>query len=220
MARSKIQKIVSLLEQATKHMTRPMVELLVNEFGRKPFLVLTACLLSLRARDTTTYPICQELFLRAQTPQDMLSIPVPELEKIIFRINFYKRKAAQLHTVSAYLLAHHAGHVPSTKQELLAIPGIGQKTANLVLSEAFEQPAICVDTHVHRISNRLGLVKTKTAEETEVALQKIVPIKYWRLINHYFVMWGQNICTPLSPKCSVCPLAENLCPQIGVTRHR
>ena len=220
MDRLRIVSILTLLEKATASMIPPMVESLVQEFGRKPFLVLVACLLSLRSRDTITIIACRELFSRAQTPEELLSIPLEELEHILRKVNFYKRKSATLLHVSRHLLASHNGLVPHTKQELLAIKGVGPKTANLVLTEAFEQPSICVDTHVHRISNRLGWVKTKTAEETEQALEKIVPINYWRLINHYLVMWGQNICTPLSPKCSVCPLAQNLCPRINVTKSR
>jgi len=201
-------------------MTRPMSETLIEEFGRKPFLVLVACLLSLRSRDTVTINACRELFSKAQTPETLLAIPLHQLEQILYKVNFYKRKSALLKQVSQYLITVHHGLVPHTQQELLAIKGVGLKTASLVLSEAFLQPALCVDTHVHRISNRLGWVHTKTADQTEHELKKIVPQHYWRLINHYLVMWGQNICTPLSPKCSLCPLAQHLCPRIGVTISR
>ena len=141
------------------------------------------------------------------------------IEKLIYPTGFYRKKAALLHEVSQDLIERFKGKVPKTEQELLSINGVGRKTANLVLGVAFDIPAICVDTHVHRVSNRLGLVKTKTVDETEIALKKILPPEYWVEYNHLLVVWGQNICVPISPKCSQCAIAQ-LCPRIGVTRSR
>ncbi len=145
--------------------------------------------------------------------------PLPPFKKLIYPTGFYRQKTKQLLAICALLLKNYGGAVPNTYEELISLPGVGPKTTNLVLSEGFNIPAICVDTHVHRISNRLGLVKTKTPEQTEAALKLLLPKKYWSEYNKLMVMWGQNICTPVSPKCSVCPLLP-LCPQIGVTRHR
>ena len=164
---------------------------LTQEFGRDPFIILMSCLLSLRARDTVTYPISQQLFKKVKTQQELLAIPIPQLEAIIRPIGFFHRKALILHSVSQELIDRFHGKVPHTFEELLSIKGVGRKTANLVLAEGFGKPAICVDVHVHRIANQLGLVKTKTPEQTEFALQKIFPEKDWRDINRYFVLLGQ-----------------------------
>lgn len=200
-------------------MVQPMVFTISEEFGKSPFLILISCLLSLRAKDSTTLPICRVLFNKAQTPQELLAIPIPELEKIIYKTGFYKRKAAQLHFVSRELLERFGGNVPKTEKELLSIKGVGIKTANLVLAEAYNIPAICVDTHVHKISNRLGLVDTKTPEETEKALKKVLPQKYWIEWNRLLVMWGQNICVPVSPFCSKCEIYD-YCERVGVKKSR
>jgi len=211
--------IIKILRKATKGMEDPAANQLIDIYGRKPFLILISCLLSLRAKDTTTVPVSQELFKYARTPEQMLKIPIKKLEKLIFSIGFYKKKSRLLHSVSQDLIKRFGGRVPKTKKELLSIDGVGQKTANLVLAEAYGIPGICVDTHVHRVSNRLGFVKTKTADQTEKELEKIIPRKYWNELNPLFVMWGQQICTPISPKCSQCAIAK-LCPKIGVTKHR
>lgn len=216
---ARIETILTLLKQATKNFTLPMSLLIKQEYAGDPYLILISCLLSLRSRDTQTYPIAQELFKTVRTPQEMLEIPIKQLEEIIKSIGFYHRKAHILKEVSLELLQRFKGKVPANRQDLLSIKGIGPKTANLVLGVAFNIPALCVDTHVHKLANRLGLVRTKTPEQTEKALCALIPQEYWIEINHYFVMWGQNICTPLLPKCSQCILLP-LCPQIGVTKHR
>jgi endonuclease-3 len=214
-----IDRLVDILKSNTAGFTPPLIDIVVAECGHDPFLILIACLLSLRAKDTTTVHVCRVLFNRVRTPQQLCDMDRTELEKIIFKTGFYKNKAEVLQHVSAVLLNDHAGIVPSTYAELTAIKGIGLKTANLVLAAAFSKPAICVDTHVHRISNRLGLIKTKTVEESEKALQKILPQKYWGVWNNLLVVWGQNICAPISPKCSQCAIASE-CKRIGVTRSR
>ncbi len=152
-------------------------------------------------------------------PKDILEIPLSNLEKIIFKIGFYKNKAKVLHKVSSFLIEKYNGQVPKTEKKLLNLPGVGRKTANLVLGLAFDIPAICVDIHVHRISNRLGIIKTKTPEQTEIELQKILPKNYWILWNDLIVKHGQNICTPQSPKCSICKIKE-YCNQVGVKKTR
>jgi endonuclease-3 len=170
-----------------------MITTIIKEYGKDPYLILIGCLLSLRSRDVKTLPVCRELFERARTPQELLKIPLDELEKILYPLGFYRRKAATIRAVSKALLEDFSGKVPATEQELLSLPGVGRKTTNLVLAEAFGIPALCVDTHVHRLSNRFGLVKTKTPIETEYALREILPQRYWAEWNRLLVMWGQNI---------------------------
>lgn len=212
-------RVISILRQATKNMVKPAAFTIIQEYGRNPYLVLISCLLSLRTKDSVSLPASQELFKFARTPHEMLKLPVPFLEKIIYKTGFYRRKAEVLRQVSQALLERFQGEVPNTKEELLSLPGVGDKTANLVLGEGFGIPAICVDTHVHRISNRLGLVKSRTPKETEEQLKKVLPEDYWIEYNHLMVMWGQNICVPISPFCTKCAVAD-LCPRIGVKRSR
>jgi endonuclease III len=185
---------INYLNDHTKAFPITLADAMVDRFGINPFIILSACLISLRAKDCVTTPICLKLFERASTPQKMLGISQLELEYILFSVGFYKVKAATLHAVSTVLLAHHAGVVPSDMESLLALPGVGRKTANLVLGLAFDRPAICVDVHVHRISNLLGWVKTKSPEETEFALQKILPKELWIEWNRQLVLVGQNNC--------------------------
>lgn len=214
-----IQKLMAGLRKAVKGFDDPAVSLVVAHHGRDPFFILISCLLSLRTKDTISAPVSLSLFQTVKNPHDLVAMPLRELEKIVYSTGFYRQKARQLKALARELIDRHNGEVPKTKEELLALPGVGLKTANLVLAEAFGVPAICVDTHVHRISNRLGLVKTRTPEETEQALQKILPRKYWREWNKLLVMLGQNICTPQSPWCSTCPI-RNLCPRVGVKKSR
>ncbi|GAG57099.1 unnamed protein product [marine sediment metagenome] len=215
----KIVKIITILCKATKDMPRTLSQVIAKKYDRDPFLLLMSCLLSLRAKDVTTIPIAIELFKLATTPREILAIPITKLEKIIHTIGFYRKKAKLLHSVSREILDRFNGIVPDSSEELLSINGVGIKTANLVLSEGFGIPAICVDTHVHTISNRLGLVVTKKPEDTEKALMAIFPKKYWSELNNLFVLWGQNICTPVSPFCSKCAIAK-LCKRVGVAKSR
>lgn len=196
-------KIVEILRKSIDGMTPPMMVTIKNEYGKDPFFTLIGCLLSLRTRDTLTLPTCRKLFFRAKNFSELLKVPIKELETIIYPVGFYKKKSIILHEVSKDILARFNGVVPQTLEELLSIKGVGRKTANLVLGEAFNIPAICVDTHVHRISNHLGLVKTKTPLETELALQKILPEKYWIEWGKLLVVWGQNVCVPRT-HCSKC----------------
>ena len=212
-------RIIHLLRKATKGMVQPASISIIEQYGRDPYLVLISCLLSLRTKDTVSLPASVRLFEYAKTPSQMLALPISKIEKLIYPTGFYHRKAQLLHTVSQDLLKRFSGKVPANLEDLLSIKGVGRKTANLVLGVAFEIPAICVDTHVHRVSNRLGLVKTKTTDETEQELKKILPPEYWIEFNHLLVVWGQNICVPISPFCSKCVLLP-ICPQIGVTKRR
>ncbi len=212
-------RIIKILRTATRTMPKPAATQIIDQFGRNPYLILISCLLSLRTRDTVSLPASLRLFEIAQTPEEMVAVPVQEIEKIIHTVGFYRHKARTIHDISQTLIQKFASKVPSTEEELHSLKGVGPKTANLVLSEAFQIPAICVDTHVHRISNRLGLVNTKTPEATEKELKKVLPQEYWSEWNHLLVTWGQNICVPISPFCSRCAIYD-LCPKKGVVTSR
>jgi endonuclease III len=203
----KIPFLIKELRQKIQGMPEPMSFVIIERFGQDPFLILVSCLLSLRTRDTVTLPVSLTLFEHIKTPQDIIDISLTKLEQSIYPVGFYKRKAEQLKKISALLLTEHGGQVPQTEQQLLALPGVGIKTANLVLGMAYNIPAICVDIHVHRISNRLGLVDTKTPEQTEQALKKVLPQKYWIEWNRLLVMWGQNVCKR-TVECKLCNLAQ------------
>ncbi|HNZ52242.1 MAG: G/T mismatches repair enzyme [Candidatus Diapherotrites archaeon ADurb.Bin253] len=184
-----------------------------------PFKVLISCLLSLRARDENTEKVSKKLFEVVNTPEQLVKIPIPKLEKIIFSSGHYKKKARVLHSVSNELITRFNSKVPDKKDELLSIKGIGPKTANIVLAFAFNKPVIPVDTHVHRIPNRLGWVQTKKPEQTEQELMKILPKIYWADVNAIFVQFGRDICQPVSPKCSTCPI-NKYCKKRGIIRSR
>ncbi|MCK4265587.1 endonuclease III [Candidatus Babeliales bacterium] len=215
-----LSKIITTLKENIVHCFQlPLCESVIKKHGKEPFLVLVACLLSLRAKDSATMHVCNDLFKVAQTPEEILSLSTQILEKIIYPIGFYRNKAKTLKTVSTTILEKYSGTVPKDREELLKIKGIGPKTANLVLGLVYNIPAICVDIHVHRISNRLGLVKTKTPVETEKALEKVLPERYWIEWNGLLVIWGQNICTPISPFCSKCAI-KPYCKQVNVIKTR
>lgn len=202
--RSRALKIIKKLRTLTKGMVKPASAQIVERYGRDPYLILISCLLSLRARDTASFPASCQLFEYARTPEQMIKLSQPAIEKVIRSVGFFRQKAKSLRSVSQELLDRFGGKVPCTRDELVSIKGIGPKTANLVLSEAFGIPAICVDTHVHRLANHLGLVHTKTPEQTELALMRLLPKRYWSEINHLLVMWGQNVCKPgKTCKCGV-----------------
>lgn len=193
----------------------------LNRMREKPnaYKVLIACLLSLRARDENTEKVSEQLFRVADTPEQIANMPIKKLEKLIFSSGHYHKKAIALKSVSKELIERFQGKVPRTREELLSIKHIGPKTANIVLAFAFGECVIPVDTHCHRIPNRLGWVKTKTAEKTEVELLKIIPDKFKCDFNAVFVQFGRDICQPISPKCSICPV-RNLCLRIGVEKSR
>ena len=210
-----IGRAVTILRKEVPRYTVPIV----SHYEASPFKVLISTLLSLRTKDKTTAVAAQRLFAEADTPEAILRLPLETLEKLVYPVGFYKNKAKTLHHVCKTLLEHYGGKVPASLDELLTIKGIGRKTANLVVTLGFNLPGICVDVHVHRISNRWGYVKTAAPDETEAALRKKLPKKYWIEFNDLLVTYGQNVCLPVSPHCSKCPLAD-FCPRIGVTRHR
>jgi len=193
----------------------------LNRMRKKPdaFKILISCLLSLRTQDKNTEKASNSLFAVADTPRGILKIPQKKLEKLIFSSGHYKKKARVLKEVSNIIIKKYNGKVPNNKEELLSIKGIGPKTANIVLSFAFGKQVLPIDTHCHRIPNRLGWVKTKNPEQTEKELEKILPKKYWNEFNGMFVLFGKTICKPISPLCSQCPIKKN-CKQIGVGKRR
>ena len=186
---------------------------------RDPFRVLVACVLSLRTRDETTAPAAARLFALADRPEALARLSPRAIERAIYPVGFYRTKARTLRDLAWRLIEEHGGKVPDSIEALLAIKGVGRKTANLVVTVGFGKAGICVDTHVHRISNRWGLVRTKTPEKTEFALRKVLPRRYWISYNDLLVAFGQRVCQPLSPRCSACPVGDR-CPRLGVKRSR
>ncbi len=191
----------------------------VAERTRDPFRVLISCVISLRTKDEVTAAASRRLFALAPDVRSMAKLAPEQVEKAIFPAGFYRNKARHILEISKRLLEEHGGKVPADLDALLALPGVGRKTANLVLSIGHGVPAICVDTHVHRICNRLGWVQTKTPEKTEFALREILPRRYWIPINDLLVTFGQNLCKPISPYCSRCPVS-GYCEKNGVERYR
>jgi endonuclease III len=198
---------------------RPTALAVVAERSRDPFRVLIACLLSLRTKDETTEAASARLFALADTPEAMGRLRPARIERAIFPVGFYRTKARVLLGVCRDLVERFGGKVPDRIDQLLTLNGVGRKTANLVVTQAFNKPGICVDTHVHRISNRLGYVETRTPEETEAALRAKLPRRYWIGYNDLLVAFGQNICQPVSPRCSECPVRA-ACPRVGVRHSR
>ena len=191
----------------------------VGHYAETPFTTLIACLLSLRTQDKTTYAACEKLFRLAETPQTMAVLPASRIEKAIYPVGFYKTKAKNIKEICRLLLSQNDGGVPDELDELLKLPGVGRKTANLVITMGFGKPGICVDTHVHRITNRWGYVRTKTPEQTEMTLREKLPRQYWIIINDLLVAYGQNLCKPISPLCSRCKIAP-YCSRVGVAVSR
>lgn len=198
-----IDKIVENLIKADQ--PRSEFVQLMEEF-QNPYLVLIACILSLRTNDRTTYPATLRMLKIGKTPEDFACCDVEKLSKAIYPVGFYANKAKQIVDLSKEIVETYNGQVPDTIEELVKFKGVGRKTANLVLAKGFNIPAICVDVHVHRIFNRIGYVKTKTPEETEFALREKLPVKYWLDINTLMVTHGQNVCKPQKPLCDKCPI--------------
>lgn len=201
----RVGNVVRLLEEA-KQPQSDFVKLM--DSFKNPYLVLIACILSLRTNDRTTYPATLRMLELAKTPQEMMSVSVADLEKAIYPVGFYKNKAGQIIELSKLIVEKYDGKVPDSIDELCKFRGVGRKTANLVMTLGFGVPAICVDVHVHRIFNRLGYIKTKNPEETEFALRDSLPLEYWIPINTLLVTHGQNVCKPIKPMCEVCPIAD------------
>lgn len=213
----KVLKTIKLIEKQAAEFKIPSVTEVAKE--KNTYRILISCILSLRTKDKTTTEAGNRLFASAPNPKEMLKLPLARLQKLIYPVGFYRNKAKAILEISRKLLKDYSGKVPNKLEELLKFKGVGRKTANLVLGLGFNTPAICVDTHVHRISNRLGWIKTKTPEATEEELKKIVPRNYWIKLNTVFVSFGQNICAPVSPFCSMC-LVYKYCERVGVRRSR
>jgi endonuclease III len=211
----RIQKIIRILRKEVRQWAIPAI----GNYVDTPFTVLISCVLSLRTQDKTTNAASERLFAIADTPVAMLNTPVAVIQKAIYPVSFYRVKAKTIHAICEQILSRFGGQVPSKLEELLELPGVGRKTANIVVTLAFGKAGIAVDTHVHRISNRLGYVKTRTPNDTEMALRKKLPRRYWLIYNDLLVAYGQNLCKPISPFCSRCKIAEH-CRRLGVKVKR
>lgn len=213
-----IHQIVAALRREIHDMDIPIVTE-ISHRSRDPFHILISTILSLRTKDEVTRQAATRLLGKAGSPQELLLLPEEDIARLIFPVGFYKTKARTLKQICRDLIDEYEGKVPSDLEVLLKLKGVGRKTANLVLTLGFHKPGICVDTHVHRVSNRLGYVKTKTPEQTEMALREKLPKEYWIEYNDLLVTWGQNICRPISPFCSRCAVLP-YCRQVGVARNR
>lgn len=218
MTRKQLPEAMAILRREVPTWDVPVVRLNAQD-NHDPYRVLISTILSLRTQDQTTFAAAERLFQLADTPQAMLRLDVQTIEKTIYPVGFYRTKAPQILEISRRILDEFGGRVPDDIETLLTLHGVGRKTANLVLSEGYGLPAICVDTHVHRISNRWGYVKTKDPHETEMALRKKLPKPYWIEYNPSLVALGQYVCKPASPVCSQCPVAA-FCKRVGVKRSR
>jgi endonuclease III len=218
MTNKQLHAVMAILRQEVPHWDVPVVTLMAQE-QRQPYRVLISTLLSLRTQDQTTAKASQRLFALADTPQAMLALDRQTIERAIYPVGFYRNKAVQILEISQRILDEFGGRVPDDIDSLMTFHGVGRKTANLVLAEGYGIPAICVDTHVHRISNRWGYVKTKDPLATEMALRKKLPREYWIEYNPTLVALGQHLCKPTSPICSTCAVAQ-LCKRVGVQRSR
>lgn len=213
-----IEAIIRILKKETRKFIIPSVSQISLKF-KSPFLVLISCLLSLRTKDAVTSRASFRLFKLARTPQAMVKLRAADIEKAIYPAGFYRTKARRIKEICQTLIDKFSSRVPHTLEELLSLKGVGRKTANLVLAEGFGLLGVCVDTHVHRITNRLGYCETRTPKETEMRLRNKLPKRHWIAYNRLLVTWGQNICKPISPLCSACAI-ERYCPKIGVLKHR
>jgi endonuclease-3 len=213
-----IHDALRILRRAVRRWQEPVVGVVAKE-SRDPFCILIACVLSLRTKDRTTAEASHRLFALAADPASMVRLPLPKIQKAIYPVGFYRTKSKQIQEICRRLLETYDGCVPDSIDDLLTLPGVGRKTANLVVTVGYGKPGICVDVHVHRISNRWGYVRTKTPEQTEQALYRKLPAKYWITFNDLLVPFGQNVCQPVSPFCSHCKLTM-YCDRIGVVRSR
>src|SRR3989337_1388708 len=212
-----IDSIIKIIKRENKKFIEPIVSTISRD--RTPFHVLTSCILSLRTKDRTTREASNRLFAVANNPEEILELSAGDIERLIYPVGFYRIKAKKIKEICQILIDKYNSKVPDEIDELLKLNGVGRKTANLVITLGYKKPGICVDTHVHRITNRWGYVKTKNPEETEFALRKKLPPKYWLIINDLLVTYGQNLCKPISPHCSICKI-NKFCKRVGVDRSR
>jgi endonuclease-3 len=219
-ARLRPQHVLRRLTTAIRGMEEPAVEKISDDTREDPFQVLVATMLSAQTRDEVTHQASTRLFRAARTPRTMAALPVSRIQRLIYPVSFYRHKARHVKEACRRIVERFGGRVPETMDALLTLPGVGRKTANLVLILAHASRSnICVDTHVHRISNRLGWVATRTPEQTEQALYRVVPRRWWPRVNLLLVTWGQNVCRPVYPRCPDCAVAP-ACPRIGVSTVR
>jgi endonuclease-3 len=210
-----IHHVVRILRKEIRQWPLPAI----GHYVETPFTTLISCILSLRTQDKTTNAASGRLFKIANTPDKMLATPVDVIQQTIYPVSFYRVKSQTIHKICEQILTRFGGEVPSALEELLELPGVGRKTANIVVTLGFRKEGIAVDTHVHRISNRLGYVRTKNPDATEMALRKKLPRRYWIVFNDLLVAYGQNLCKPISPFCSRCKIAE-YCKRVGVKTKR
>lgn len=215
---AEIGPVLRVVRREVRQWQEPVVGVVAKE-SSDPFRILIACVLSLRTKDRTTAEAAKRLFALADAPATMVRLPLRRLVRAIYPVGFYRNKAKQIRAICRRLLDVYGGTVPDSIDELLTLHGVGRKTANLVVTVGYRKPGICVDIHVHRISNRWGYVKTTKPEETEQALREKLPRRYWITYNDLLVPYGQNLCQPVSPFCSRCKLAK-YCEQVGVTKSR
>jgi endonuclease III len=214
MQASDIPAVNRILKREYEKKRAPIIELIKAE-TRDPFKVLVGTILSARTRDETTSEVCKRLFKKVKRPHDFDRLTRRQLEKLLLPIGFFRTKARHLKELPAVLDERFGGRVPDGIDDLCKLPGVGRKTANLVRSVGFDKPAICVDVHVNRICNRLGLLQTRNPSETEMVLREILPVRYWKTWNRYLVSYGQTICTPLNPHCATCPI-HRYCDRVRV----
>ncbi len=209
-----IHIVIRLVKQSVQQWPVPLMERL-SVSGSNPFEILVACVLSLRTRDHTTAEACRRLFGLAKDPISMANLAISQIERAIYPVGFYRTKAKQIREMSRILCQKFQREVPSLIEALVQLPGVGRKTANLVRTVGYKKLGICVDTHVHRICNRIGYVATRGPDETEFVLRSQLPKKYWRSFNRLLVPFGQHQCTPISPRCESCPI-HSYCRRVGV----
>jgi endonuclease III len=219
MRQEQITAALRIVKREILQWEEPVLGVVARESNRDPFRILISCLLSLRTKDKTTNEASVRLYALAHQPATMLVLPLRKIERAIYPVGFYRTKAKSIHAICRRLLEVYGGTVPESIDELVTLSGVGRKTANLVVTVAYGKPGICVDIHVHRISNRWGYVRTKTPEDTEQALRRKLPAQHWITFNDLLVPYGQHLCQPVSPFCSKCKLIE-YCDRVGVTRSR
>lgn len=219
MRQDQITAALRVVKSEIRQWEEPVLGVVARESNRDPFRILISCLLSLRTKDKTTNEASARLFALAHQPATMLTLPLKNIQRAIYPVGFYRTKAKSIHAICRRLLDAYGGTVPDSIEELVTLSGVGRKTANLVVTVGYSKPGICVDIHVHRITNRWGYVRTKTPEETEEALRRKLPKPHWITFNDLLVPYGQNLCQPVSPFCSKCKLTA-YCNRVGVTRSR
>jgi len=215
MKTNELAPVMRILKREYEKKRTPIVDL-IQARTKDPFQVLVATILSARTLDRTTAAACRKLFRVVRNLEDLRRVPRLRLERLIYPVGFYRTKAKLLKRLPGTVAQRFSGVIPNTVEDLIRLPGVGRKTANLVVAVAFNKPAICVDVHVHRISNRWGLIRTRTTLETEMVLRRRLPVKYWQVFNSYLVSFGQSVCRPVRPQCGACPICAQ-CARVGLT---